>query len=239
MSSPLSSASSKSATHKRTRSPYDSDSSITRSRAKRRLLDSFTKLSIDSRANSRSQSYSPSPPGKKRAEPILRYDYWDRSKSAPTYRELDDDMQSRMDTGDAHTVFVSSLNSTSDDEDYDEDNNDSKIMFAPDVERKIMDLPYSLLRRRDEALSPAISQPIPYILPESSLVVYKPKEQIIAESIARQVEDSKSRVSKRRAVDNYAEEENWGDDELDMDDSPYNSESNDTPADDESMDVDI
>ncbi|KAK9321196.1 hypothetical protein V1517DRAFT_327034 [Lipomyces orientalis] len=193
---------------KRSRSPHDSDCSATRARAKRRLIDSFTLLSLDSG----SEASSPAP-RKKKYEEILHYDYWDRS--GPPRAEDDADGE-RMDTSNAHTIFISSLDTTSDEEE-DEMESQDKIVFVTDLERRIMDLPYSLLRRREEAAYASIPITMPLRDQETSMVLYKPKEQVIAESLARHSEDGKSKILRQRAFarnyDSMIDDECWSDDE--------------------------
>ncbi|KAK9493507.1 hypothetical protein V1508DRAFT_438883 [Lipomyces doorenjongii] len=199
---------------KRSRPAHDSECSVTRTRAKRRLVDSFTRLSLESG----SEAASPVPM-KKKHEEILHYDYWDRSK--PARAEDDDDYEGRMDTSNAHTIFISSLDSTSDEEEDDMESQD-KIVFVPDLERKIMDLPYSLLRRRDEAAHSSIPTMISLHEQERGVVLYKSKEEIIAESIARHVGHRKPNNRKRVIAQDYDSmiyEDNWGDDEREPNDA--------------------
>ncbi|KAK9469635.1 hypothetical protein V1512DRAFT_256717 [Lipomyces arxii] len=189
---------------KRPRSPSHSDSNLTRTRAKRRLIDSFTRLSLD--------SMNEVAPRRKVTEPVLHYDYWDQSKSNENADFEDGDL---MDTGNAHTVFISSLDSSSSEAEAEEND---KIVFVPDVERRIMDLPYALLLRQGDVYTP-VPAPLPLHERETGLVLYKPKEQVIAESIAK---DSKvARVRRKQSIqdlDRMTDEDNWGDDERDGDD---------------------
>ncbi|KAK7206951.1 hypothetical protein BZA70DRAFT_275412, partial [Myxozyma melibiosi] len=208
---------------KRSRSPTSDSSGSSGSRSgksKRRLLDSFTRLTID---NQRDAGYTPTPPGKKKQEPILHYDYWDMSKP-PTPSTSTDDLAERMDTSNAHTVFISSL-STSSSSDDDDDGLDSgalngggRYVLAPDVERKIRQLPYSLLRRK--AAESGWAGPVPAQVPlkeqETGMVLYRPKEQVIAESMAKHVNTKQTRKDRRlqqqQAID-PDEMADWGDDE--------------------------
>ncbi|KAK9240163.1 hypothetical protein V1525DRAFT_396142 [Lipomyces kononenkoae] len=200
---------------KRSRPAQDSDGSATRTRAKRRLIDSFTRLSLESGSESASLV-----PRKKKHEEILHYDYWDRSKPARAAVDEDDGEVDggRMDTSNAHTIFISSLDSTSDEEEDEDIESQDKIVFARDLERKIMDLPYTLLRRREEAAHASIPAPISLHEQERGMVLYKPREQIIAESIARQVGNGKpsqrkTKVHDQEDYDGMMCEDNWGDDD--------------------------
>ncbi|KAK9247649.1 hypothetical protein V1506DRAFT_531777 [Lipomyces tetrasporus] len=219
---------------KRSRSPHDSDCSATRARAKRRLVDSFTLLSLDSG----SEASSPAP-RKKNHEEILHYDYWDRSRPL---RAEDKDDDERMDTSNAHTIFISSLDTTSDEEE-DEMESQDKLVFVPDLERRIMDLPYSLLRRREEVAYESIPMAIPFRDQETSMVLYKPKEQIIAESLARHAEDSKSKNRRQRAFaqnyDSMIYDEYWSDDEREPSDGNHEDlDLRDGEDDNDAMDLD-
>ncbi|KAK9462487.1 uncharacterized protein V1516DRAFT_646943 [Lipomyces oligophaga] len=209
-------------TKRRAHSPPDSSANSDHSEAtyaprKRRLVDSFTRLSIDPTTGTTSSAYTPSPPAKKKQESILHYDYWDMSKPACTAEEQQDDLANRMDTGDSHTVFVGPLDSSTDEE-LDIDNCDApigqRLIFAPSVDRKLISIPYSFLQRHDYSSVPT---PIALKEQETGLVLYKPKEQVIAESIARQPsEDQKFGRRKARARHlsaNDFDEDNWGDDE--------------------------
>ncbi|KAK9331376.1 hypothetical protein V1520DRAFT_390644 [Lipomyces starkeyi] len=221
---------------KRSRPAHDSECSATRTRAKRRLIDSFTRLSLESG----SEAASPVP-SKKRHEEILHYDYWDRSK--PARPEDDNDDDGRMDTSNAHTIFISSLDSTSDEEEEEAKESQDKIVFVPDLERKIMDLPYSLLRRRDEAAHSSIPAMISLHEQERGMVLYKSKEAIIAESIARHVGYRKSNNRKKRVnaqdYDSMIYEDNCGDDEREPNDTnDEDLDLRDREDDEDAMDLD-
>ncbi|KAK9488669.1 hypothetical protein V1527DRAFT_510322 [Lipomyces starkeyi] len=219
---------------KRSRPAHDSECSATKTRAKRRLIDSFTRLSLESGIEAASPV-----PTKKRKE-ILHYDYWDRSK--PARAEDDDDDEGRMDTSNAHTIFISSLDSTSDEEEEEVESQD-KIVFVHDLERKIMDLPYSLLRRRDEAAHSSIPAMISLNEQERGMVLYKSKEAIIAESIARHVGNRKSNNRKKwdnaQDYDSMIYEDNWGDDEREPNDAnDEDLDLRDREDDEDAMDLD-
>lgn len=186
-------------------------------------------LTVCTADNQRDVGYTPTPPGKKKHEPILHYDYWDMSKP-PTPSTSADDMADRMDTSNAHTVFVSSLStsSSSDDDGLDSGIPDGggRYMLAPDVERKIRQLPYSLLRRKaaESGFMGRVPAQMPVKEQETGMVLYRPKEQVIAESMAKHVNTRQTKKDRRLQqsfdLDELAD---WGDDEReeeedDMDD---------------------
>ncbi|KAK9369678.1 hypothetical protein V1509DRAFT_429377 [Lipomyces kononenkoae] len=192
---------------KRSRPAHDSDGA-TKTRAKRRLIDSFTKLSLESGSDSAS-----SPVPRKKNDEILHYDYWDRSKPACAV-DNDDEVDRRMDTSNAHTIFISSLDTSSDEEEEDMESQD-KIVFVRDLERKIMDLPYTLLRRREEAAHASIPITVSLREQERGMVLYKSKEQIIAEAIARHDGNGRSSLGKtsvhdQEVYDSMICDDNWG-----------------------------
>lgn len=128
-----------------------------------------------------------------------------------------DDLADRMDTSNANTVFINSLStpSSSEDEDGLDFHEGGRYVLAPDVERKIRQLPYAFLRKRaaEEGIAGGVPAPIYIKERETGMVLYKPKEQVIAESIARHVDTKASRRSRRRQLADNEELADWGDDE--------------------------
>ncbi|KAK9455387.1 hypothetical protein V1511DRAFT_350874 [Dipodascopsis uninucleata] len=248
---------------KRQRTPFDESYTHPHSRSKKRLIDSFTKLSLEAdrklESNDNKHKYDGAYKHKhnfneenqlrrnesplrvhksKHKEPILGYDYWDRSKSKDSVGSLTySDTSDRMDTGGPDTIFVSTLSSSEDEDDEDENDGQKKIVFVPDIEKKLMEIPYSFLQnssRKNSSLAfPLDYHPLPGPEQETSVVLYKPKEQVITESLTRHMNDrnyDKSNIlrniyakeggdwNNRDNSKNFSlpdDEESWGDDEKD------------------------
>ncbi|KAK9474104.1 uncharacterized protein V1510DRAFT_412433 [Dipodascopsis tothii] len=178
---------------------------------RRRLVDSLAKLSLT---------------GPEAASLLQAASGGSGSAAAPAWLSSSSGSALSDDDGDMVLQDDSDDDDDDDDEGLDADHGSRRLVFIPDIEKKLNDIPYALLRGDsggqgyshtvsllsaatrdglDLGFSPRAKLEVPRALrprdAETGLVLYRPAESVIGESLA-----------KHRA---RADEEHWGDDEMD------------------------